>query len=268
MRTVRFIDIAGDHPDRSTAAKWGYVEAEGVRPSEYAPWTKPSQPVVNAGALLSWDDILLDAPVQPNKIVCVGRNYVEHAAEFGNEAPSEPLIFLKPQTALIGPDQPVVYPGISERVDHEGELAVVIGYHCRHVSEDEAARAILGYTIANDVTARDLQRKDGQWTRGKGFDTFAPVGPWIDLDFDPRDKIIRCSVNGELRQESNTSLMIHSIERIISYVSAFMTLEPGDIIMTGTPAGVGPVSPGDVMTVEIEGLGELSNPVVSEELPS
>ncbi len=210
------------------------------------------------------DHVRLAAPVAPTKVVCVGRNYAEHAAEFGNEAPPEPLIFLKPPTSIVGPDAPVVYPAISERVDHEGELAVVVGKRCRYLREDEVGGVIFGYTIANDVTARDLQRKDGQWTRGKGFDTFGPVGPWVDTDFDPAGRTLRCSVNGELRQESNTDLMIHSVARILSYVTEFMTLEPGDVVMTGTPAGVGPVQPGDTMVVAIDGLGELRNTVVAE----
>ncbi len=195
----------------------------------------------------------------------MGRNYAEHAAELGNEVPPEPLIFLKPPSSVIGPDQPVVYPAISSRVDHEAELAVVIGRRCRNLQEEDAARVIFGYTLANDVTARDLQRQDGQWTRGKGFDTFGPVGPWVDTAFDPRGCTVRCLVNGQVRQEGNTDLMIYPIARVLAFVTRFMTLEPGDLLLTGTPAGVGPVQPGDVMTVEIPGLGQLSNPVVAEE---
>jgi 2-keto-4-pentenoate hydratase/2-oxohepta-3-ene-1,7-dioic acid hydratase in catechol pathway len=159
----------------------------------------------------------------------------------------------------------VVYPAISRRVDHEGELALVIGVRCRNVSEEEAQRVIYGYTVANDVTARDLQRADGQWTRGKGFDTFAPVGPWIDTDFDPANKAVRCLVNDQVRQDGNTALLIYSIAHVLAHVTRFMTLEPGDLLLTGTPAGVGEVHPGDVMTVEVEGLGRLRNPVIDEE---
>lgn len=217
-----------------------------------------------SGAPYRLAEVQLLAPVTPTKIACVGRNYAEHAAELGNEVPSEPLIFLKPPTTVIGPGDAVVYPGISERVDHEGELGVVIGRRCRNVSEADAHRCIFGYTVANDVTARDLQKKDGQWTRAKGFDTFAPVGPWIDTTFDPTNRTLRCLVNGAVRQQSTTALMVYSIPRIIAHVSRFMTLEPGDLILTGTPSGIGPVQPGDVMTVEIEGLGSISNPVVAE----
>jgi 2-keto-4-pentenoate hydratase/2-oxohepta-3-ene-1,7-dioic acid hydratase in catechol pathway len=174
------------------------------------------------------------------------------------------LIFLKPPTTLIGPDEAIVYPDISKSVHHEAELAVVIGTRCRHLSEAEATSAIFGYTLANDVTARDLQKSDGQWTRGKGFDTFCPVGPWIDTTFDPAQKTVRCLVNGEVRQNGNTSMLIYSLSRILAFVTQFMTLEPGDLLLTGTPAGVGPLRPGDTVTVEIEGLGMLSNPVLSE----
>jgi len=165
---------------------------------------------------------------------------------------------------LIGPDEPVIYPAISERVDHEGELALVIGKRCRNLRPEEADDVIFGYTVANDVTARDLQRKDKQWTRGKGFDTFAPVGPWIDTEFDPAGRRVRCLVNGEVRQEGNTDDFIFTIGQVLAFITRFMTLEPGDLVLTGTPEGVGPVQPGDVMTVDVEGLGALSNPVVAE----
>ncbi len=263
MRIVRFTDVAD--PKTSRTRYWGVLDGESVRELEASPFESGSIAILENGPLRSIGDVRLLAPVEPKKIICVGRNYVEHAAEFGNEPPSEPLIFLKPPTALVGPDQPVVYPSLSERLDHEGELAIVIGQMCRKIDEADALDVVFGYTIANDVTARDLQRKDGQWTRGKGFDTFAPVGPWIDTDFDPNDKDLRVTVNDEVRQQSNTSLLIHPVSKIIAHVAAFMTLEPGDIIMTGTPAGVGPVQPGDVMTVAIEGLGELSNPVVADD---
>uniref|UniRef100_A0A7C1JLN4 FAA hydrolase family protein n=1 Tax=Caldilinea aerophila TaxID=133453 RepID=A0A7C1JLN4_9CHLR len=234
------------------APYWDYDEAGVCRPSLI-------------GSCYRLEEVQLLAPVTPTKIACVGRNYAEHAAELGNEVPAEPLIFLKPPSSVIGPNQPVVHPSISERVDHEGELAVVIGRRCRNVMEADALKYVFGYTVANDVTARDLQKKDGQWTRAKGFDTFAPVGPWIDTAFDPTDCTVRCLVNGEVRQQGATSLMIYSIARIIAHITRFMTLEPGDLIFTGTPSGVGPVRPGDVMTVEVEGLGAISNPVVAEQ---
>ncbi|MCB0046410.1 MAG: fumarylacetoacetate hydrolase family protein [Caldilineaceae bacterium] len=210
------------------------------------------------------ENVELLAPVTPSKIVCVGRNYAAHAAELGNEVPTEPLIFLKPPSSLNIPGGEVVYPAISSRVDHEGELAVVIGKRCRNLRAEDADSVIFGYTIANDVTARDLQKQDGQWTRGKGFDTFAPIGPWIDTTFDPANRQVRCLVNGEVRQDANTADLIFPIGRILEHVTRFMTLEAGDVILTGTPEGVGPVQPGDVMTVEIEGLGSLTNPVVAE----
>ena len=268
MRVVRYVDVVPGVPEDWQRPQWGVLVDDSVCPVDKAPHDAMAsgEPLHSAGPMRSLDQVRLLAPVTPSKVVCVGRNYAEHAAEFGNEAPSEPLIFLKPPTAIVGPDAPVVYPAISERVDHEGELAVTIGRSCRHLREAEANHVIFGYTIANDVTARDLQRKDGQWTRGKGFDTFGPVGPWIDTDYDPANRWVRCSVNGELRQDGNTALMIHSVARILAYVTEFMTLEPGDIVMTGTPAGVGAVQPGDTMVVQVEGLGELSNTVVSEQV--
>ncbi|MRG58816.1 DUF2437 domain-containing protein [Agromyces sp. CFH 90414] len=202
------------------------------------------------------------APVIPrSKVVAVGRNYREHAAEFGNEAPAEPLLFLKPNTSVVGPGDAIVLPRQSERVEFEGELAVVIGSIARHVREEDADDVIFGYTIANDVTARDLQRSDGQWTRAKGFDTFCPLGPIIDTDVDLANGTIETSVNGEVRQQGRLSDMVHSIPAIIAYASAVFTLLPGDVILTGTPAGVGPIVSGDTVEVRVEGLGALSNPV-------
>ena len=219
-----------------------------------------------SGAPVPFESVTLLPPATPSKILCVGRNYAEHAAELGNEVPDEPLIFLKTPSSLIGPNVAVVHPTISERVDHEAELALIIGRRCRHLTEADVNSVIFGYTIANDVTARDLQTKDKQWARAKGFDTFGPLGPWVDTNFDPSDRTIRCIVNDTVRQESNTDLMIHSITRVLLHLSRAMTLEPGDLILTGTPAGVAPVEPGDIMRVEIDGLGSISNPVVAEEL--
>ena len=214
-------------------------------------------------ALAAVEEVQLLAPCQPSKIVAVGLNYASHAAEHRLSLPTEPLIFLKPPSAVIGQGTPIVYPDhLSQQVDHEAELAVVIGRRARRVHREEAATYVLGYTCANDVTARDLQRRDGQWTRSKSFDTFCPLGPWIVTDLDVADLAIGCRVNGELRQESRTSQMIFTVSDLIAYVSAVMTLEPGDVILTGTPAGVGPLQPGDRVAVEIEGIGALWNDVV------
>jgi 2-keto-4-pentenoate hydratase/2-oxohepta-3-ene-1,7-dioic acid hydratase in catechol pathway len=205
------------------------------------------------------------APVTPSKIICVGRNYREHARELGNEVPAELIIFLKPPSAVIGPEENVVYPPISERVDFEGELAVVIGKRCRNLRADEDVGSyIRGYTCLNDVTARDLQRKDGQWTRGKGFDTFCPVGPLVSDEPDPwKGVIVETRINGELRQHGDTRDFIFPLDEIIRYCSQVMTLVPGDLIATGTPAGVGAVKPGDVMEITIAGIGTLRNRVIS-----
>lgn len=248
--------------------RWGMIVDNLVYPLARAPYLDwmfdgSFAPEV-AGSPLPLSDVQLYAPVDPSKIVCVGRNYAAHAAELGNEVPAEPLIFLKPPTVVIGPDQEVISPSISERVDYEGELAIVIGRECRYLAEESAENVIFGYTVANDVTARDLQKADGQWTRGKGFDTFGPMGPWIDTNFDPTGRAIRTLVNDEIRQESNIDLLIFPIRRILAHITRFMTLLPGDVILTGTPDGVGPVQPGDIMTVEVEGLGVLSNPVIAE----
>jgi 2-keto-4-pentenoate hydratase/2-oxohepta-3-ene-1,7-dioic acid hydratase in catechol pathway len=204
------------------------------------------------------------APVIPrSKVVAVGKNYRDHAAEMGGEAPAEPLLFLKPNTAVIGPGDAIVLPPESAQVEFEGELAVVIGRIARRVSEADAASVVFGYTIANDVTARDLQRSDGQWTRAKGFDTFCPLGPVIDTELDLERGTIETSVNGERRQEGRLADMVHSIPAIVAYASNVFTLLPGDVILTGTPAGVGPIVAGDTVEVSISGLGTLANPVRS-----
>lgn len=190
----------------------------------------------------------------------MGKNYREHAAEMGADAPEEPLLFLKPNTSVIGLGDPIVVPPQSERVDFEGELAVVIGTIARNVSEADAASHIFGYTVANDVTARDLQQKDGQWTRAKGFDTFCPLGPVIETDL-PAGAVLRTRLNGELKQEAPISDMVHDIPSIIAYASSVFTLLPGDVILTGTPSGIGPMKPGDTVEVEVDGVGLLVNPV-------
>jgi 2-keto-4-pentenoate hydratase/2-oxohepta-3-ene-1,7-dioic acid hydratase in catechol pathway len=204
------------------------------------------------------------APVCPSKIVCVGRNYREHAAELGNEVPTEPLIFLKPPSSLLAPGAQVRRPRIAERVDHEGELGVVIAKKCYQLADDEDVRPyVLGYTCVNDVTARDLQKKDGQWTRAKGFDTFCPVGPLVTNEIDPWAGIaVETRVNGVVRQQGNTRDFIFPVDVVIRYISQVMTLLPGDLIPTGTPQGVGPVLAGETMEVMVEGIGTLSNPVV------
>ncbi|MER7447335.1 fumarylacetoacetate hydrolase family protein [Microbacterium sp. NPDC097977] len=207
-------------------------------------------------------DAVILAPVIPrSKIVCVGKNYHDHAAEMGGKAPEEPLLFLKPNTSVIGPGDAIVRPAISEQTEYEGELAVVIGKVAKNVGQADALDHVLGYTIANDVTARDLQRKDGQWARAKGFDTFCPLGPTISTDFDPAEATIETRVNGEVRQKAPLSDMIHSVEAIIEHASAVFTLLPGDVILTGTPAGVGEFGAGDTVEVEITGLGILRNTV-------
>jgi 2-keto-4-pentenoate hydratase/2-oxohepta-3-ene-1,7-dioic acid hydratase in catechol pathway len=206
------------------------------------------------------------APTLPSKIVCVGRNYREHAKELGHEIPVDLLIFLKPPSAVIGPGKPVRRPQDSEQVDYEGELGVIIGKRCRHVRPDEDVRGyIRGYTCVNDVTARDLQKKDGQWTRAKGFDTFCPTGPIVNDELDPWAGVtVETRVNGVDKQHGNTTEFIFPLDAIIRYISRVMTLFPGDLIATGTPAGVGPVQAGDVMEVSVEGIGTLSNPVVND----
>jgi 2-keto-4-pentenoate hydratase/2-oxohepta-3-ene-1,7-dioic acid hydratase in catechol pathway len=209
-------------------------------------------------------DVRLLAPAEPSKILCVGRNYVEHAKELGNEVPKVPLIFMKPPSAVISNGETIVLPPQSAQVEHEAELVVVIGKRGRNITAENAKKHILGYTIGNDVTARDLQRSDNQWTRGKGFDTFCPFGPWIDTEFDPADAILTCRVNGQMRQMASTRDMIFNIPTLIAYVSSVMTLEPGDLIFTGTPSGVGELKHGDEVLVEIEGLGVLKNSVRKE----
>lgn len=210
------------------------------------------------------DSARLLSPVQPSKIICVGRNYSEHAKELGNEVPAEPLIFLKPPSSMIGPGETILRPkSVSQRVDYEGELAVVIGKRCRALKpQDDVRGYILGYTCANDVTARDLQKKDGQWTRGKGFDTFCPVGPLVTDEIDPWAGVrVETRLNGEVKQSESTTAFIFPIDVVLRFASQVMTLLPGDIILTGTPAGIGPMVAGDRVRVSIEGIGALENPV-------
>jgi 2-keto-4-pentenoate hydratase/2-oxohepta-3-ene-1,7-dioic acid hydratase in catechol pathway len=212
--------------------------------------------------IISLHEVKLTCPVVPSKIVCVGLNYTDHAIELGMDIPDEPIIFLKPPTCLIGPGEDIVYPSSSQRVDYEAELGIVIGKTAKNVSKNEAGNYILGYTCVNDVTARDLQRKDGQWTRAKSFDTFAPIGPWVETDLDPNDVNIKLYLNDVVKQESRTSGFIFRVSELISFISNIMTLLPGDVITTGTPSGVGAMQRGDMVTVEIEGVGKLQNQVV------
>lgn len=237
---------------------YGGAEPEGIRVYQGSPlvaW-EPSEVVV------PFEQAHLLAPVFPTKVVAVGKNYAEHAEEMGSEVPESPIIFIKPATAVIGPGAPVVYPPDSENVHHEAELAVVIGAVARNVKAEEVQSVILGYTAANDVTARDLQRRDGQWTRGKSFDTFCPLGPAIETELDPLVGLsIECRVNDEIRQSGSTADMVFGVAELIEFITRVMTLLPGDVVITGTPSGVGPVVPGDRMEVEIEGIGVLANPV-------
>ena len=214
----------------------------------------------------SWavDDVRLLAPILATKIICVGKNYAEHVAEMGGVAPADPVIFMKPSTTIIGPNVPIKLPPSSTEVHYEGELAVVIGRPCKDVPAAKALDVVLGYTVANDVTARDHQAADGQWTRAKSHDTFCPLGPWIETELDPADLALRTERDGVLVQDSRTSLMLHDVPAIIEWVSAVMTLLPGDVILTGTPAGVGPVTDGQSVSITIEGIGTLTNPATAK----
>jgi len=235
----------------------GVVEGDAVRALAGTFFENP----VPSGEEVPLDDVRLLAPVLPSKVVCLGKNYAAHAAEFGGEVPEEPLVFLKPSTSVAGPGDPIPLLPISNRVDFEGELAVVIGRIARNVRAEEAFRYILGYTCGNDVTLRDLQKKDEQWARAKGFDGSCPLGPWVETELDPIDVHLETRLNGEVRQSASTSDMVFGVATIIEFVTEFMTLLPGDVIMTGTPEGVGKLEPGDKVEIEIDGIGVLMNPV-------
>src|SRR5665648_47676 len=210
-------------------------------------------------AWLSLSEVTLLAPVQPSKVVCVGLNYALHIKELNHAVPKEPVIFMKPPTCVIGPDGEIIYPKISQQVDYEAELAVVIGTMMKDITEIEAPKGIFGYTCANEVTARDLQKIDGQWTRAKSFDTFCPIGPWIVTDVDPSQLDVQLLLNGVVKQSSNTRNFMTSVPKLVSYISQVMTLFPGDVVLTGTPEGVGPMQPGDEVIVNIETIGQLRN---------
>lgn len=254
MRIVRY--------QTTGPAAWGVVEDGVVLAAEGTPFVDLRPTARTVGTV---DEVTLRAPVTPRTVLCVGRNYRSHAAEFGNKVPDEPLLFLKPPAAVIGPGENVVHPRLSQRLDPEAELVLVIGKRARRVAAADAWAVIGGYTCGNDVTARDIQKSDGQWTRGKGFDTFCPLGPWVETEYDPTDVGVGCVVDGERRQDGRTKDLIFPIPFLVEYITRFTTLEPGDVILTGTPEGVRPVRPGQTITVEIEGLGSLSNRVVAEE---
>ncbi len=245
---VAFVSIEGPADDPATVAREIAEHPFGAPTFTGRQWPLP--------------DVRLLAPILASKVVCVGKNYAAHIEEMGGGHYEDPIIFMKPNTAIIGPNASIQLPADAGPVHFEGELAAVVGRPCKDVPAARAAENILGYTIANDVSARDQQKKDGQWTRAKGHDTFCPVGPWIVTDLDPADLELRTEVNGEVRQRSRTSLMIHDIGEIVAWTSAVMTLLPGDLILTGTPEGVGPIEHGDIVNVSIEGIGTLSNPVV------
>jgi 2-keto-4-pentenoate hydratase/2-oxohepta-3-ene-1,7-dioic acid hydratase in catechol pathway len=211
------------------------------------------------GAVVLLSDVTLLAPCEPTKIICGGLNYTDHAAEMKMPLPHEPIIFLKPQTAVLAPGETIKYPRTSHQVDYEAELAVVIGKTAKDIKPEDAGGYILGYTCFNDVTARDLQKKDGQWTRAKSFDTFAPFGPWIETELNPDDQLVEAYLNGEKMQSSSTENMHFSVFEIVAFISTVMTLNPGDIIATGTPPGIGPMQPGDIIEIKISGIGTLTN---------
>ncbi|OCC16230.1 Fumarylacetoacetate hydrolase family protein [Dissulfuribacter thermophilus] len=255
MKIVRF------HIKENSTPKYGLHRGDYVRVIVADPFVGM---IVGTSETYPLDEVTLLAPCVPSKIVCVGLNYRDHAKELGMELPEEPLIFLKPPSSVIGPYEEIVIPRQSQRVDHEAELAVVVGKRAKDVSPEEAMNYVLGFTCLNDVTARDLQKKDIQFTRSKSFDTFCPIGPWIETEFEPKNQGVRCRVNGQIKQDSTLSNLIHSPQSLLSFISSIMTLEPGDIIATGTPKGVSALKPGDEVTVEIEGIGELKNKVKEE----
>ena len=250
MRIVRFTR-------KNQPAKYGWVYEDQVGEIDGSIYGEYRRQEAN----IPLSDVTLLTPCLPSKIVCVGRNYADHARELGNDVTKIPLIYLKPPSSIINPGEAIILPSQSQQVEHEGELVVVISKLGRNITVEDARNHILGYTIGNDVTARDLQKTDGQWTRAKGFDTFCCFGPWIETDFDISDALITCKVSGQPRQMGSTRDMVFNVSTLIAFVSSVMTLEAGDILFTGTPSGVGPLKAGDEVVVEIEGLGKLSNPV-------
>ncbi|HEV2891347.1 MAG TPA: fumarylacetoacetate hydrolase family protein [Frankiaceae bacterium] len=251
MRIARF-SVEGE-------VSFGVVEGGEVA----ALTSHPFGPLTFTGDRYPLDAVRLLAPVLPSKVVAIGKNYADHAREMGGEPPAAPVMFLKPSTAVCGAGDPVARPPSVERLDYEGELAVVIGRLSRDVPRERALDVVFGYTCANDVTARDQQKADGQWTRAKGYDTFCPLGPWIETDLDPAASRVTTTLNGETRQDAPTSLLLHDVATLVAYVSAVMTLLPGDVLLTGTPAGVGPMDAGDEVSVTVAGVGTLTNRVVA-----
>ena len=249
MKYVRFTN-------REVEIGYGFIEGEKVHCLDKTFLDYSCKPTDTRMPL---DGLTFLAPVVPSKVVCVGLNYALHIQEMKHELPEDPVIFMKPTTSVIGPEAQIIYPKISQRVDYEAELAVIIGKTLKDASDEEAAKGIFGYTCANDVTARDLQKKDGQWTRGKSFDTFCPIGPWIVTDINPSQLDVQLLLNGEVKQSSNTRYFISSIPKLVSFISQVMTLYPGDVVLTGTPEGVGPMQPGDEVIVRIQSIGELRN---------
>jgi 2-keto-4-pentenoate hydratase/2-oxohepta-3-ene-1,7-dioic acid hydratase in catechol pathway len=263
VRIARFV-----HPGSASAPSgvaWGVVEGQRDAAADALTVAAidghPFGTIEFTGDRWALPDVRLLSPILPSKVVAIGKNYMEHAKEMGGEAPATPVIFLKPSTSVIGAGDAIRLPPDSTRVDHEAELGVVIGAPARDVSADDALKHVLGYVAANDVTARDQQKADGQFTRAKGHDSFCPIGPWIETVLDPSDLRVTARVNGEIRQDARTSLMLHDVPTLIAFMSSVMTLLPGDVVLTGTPAGVGPIVDGDTVTIEIEGIGELTNPV-------
>lgn len=248
MKFVRY-QYGSDRP------RFGWIYQDRVGPVEGDPFSEYRRLEVD----IPLSDVSLLAPVMPGKIICVGRNYVEHAREHEAPVPEWPMLFLKPPSSVIGPDDAIHLPPQSEQVEHEVELAVIIGKTARWIQPEDAYLHIFGYSIGNDVTARDLQKRDGQWTRSKGFDTFCPLGPWIETDLDASDVLLSCRVNGELRQMSSTREMVFTVQQLVAFISTIMTLVPGDVILTGTPAGVGPLEEGDTVECTAEGIGTLTN---------
>jgi 2-keto-4-pentenoate hydratase/2-oxohepta-3-ene-1,7-dioic acid hydratase in catechol pathway len=259
VRIARFSADGGD-------VRFGVVEGPGEDPADLvvtAMEGHPFAPFALVGEPRPLAEVRLLAPVLPSKVVCIGKNYADHVTEMGGAAPADPVVLLKPSTSVVGPGDAIVLPRNSERVDHEAELGIVVGRLCREVPRARALDVVLGYTCGNDVTARDHQAADGQWTRGKSHDTFCPIGPWIETDMDASDVVVQARVDGELRQDGRTSLLLHDIPAVIEWVTAFMTLLPGDVILTGTPAGVGPITAGQTVSVTVGGVGTLTNPVVA-----
>jgi 2-keto-4-pentenoate hydratase/2-oxohepta-3-ene-1,7-dioic acid hydratase in catechol pathway len=252
MRFVRF-------QTATVKPTYGWIMGDKVGPLDGTPFGDYRR----LEAEFPFERVTLLAPVQPSKIVCVGLNYANHAVEAGLQLPEIPLIFIKPPTSIIGPNEMIMLPPQSNRVEHEAELAVVIGKGGRWIPAEKANEHILGYTCANDVTARDLQLRESQWTRAKGFDTFCPIGPWIETDLDPSDTLVSCRVNGMMRQMSSTRELVFQVPQLIAFISSVMTLLPGDLILTGTPSGVGILNPGDTVEVEVEGIGSISNTAVT-----